>query len=582
MPGLELKPYTSSQPITTQQPIASLPDQEGTKASAPMGVVEQLRLAVRQGVTILVKRLLDPKKPLPGAAAAAGPEGANEATRKDFLRTACQAPDEEGFYLSHWAAKSGDLEMMQLLEEWGCPLAEPSKDSVAMLPLHWACTSNNIRVARYLMQRVGGIDVCDGAGCTPLVIAAQYGHADLVALLIKKKADINVLDVNADSALHWAAYKGNVEIVGLLCHLGLPINAIDSYGQTPLHLASLRGNMNAAEYLVVDQKADVHVVDKQGKTALQLAMDKQKFATAKMLSYHQGGALALKSYLRFFCSKDMMRLLFTGGRGAEDASWPFYHMFFSMALASVMIPMNFVTYEMGAHMWLLLATTLSFAITWAFFFLTYLSNPGYVDPKKETHLTASYEERLDMLGSLDLEADEAQLSPVRKMRSLCHTCHIERPLRAKHCRVCRKCVKVFDHHCPFVGNCVGFNNYRWFVLFVAAFIASAFFYVWTSYLYIKVMKGQAGWPITLLALYVGFFGLLGCSLLHFHCRLVMLNITTNEKMNCHRYDYLKNPEGNYFNPFDKKNFWKHFLAKLSPTSDEYELDEAQAHLMMPV
>eukprot|EP01029_Cantina_marsupialis_P008464 TRINITY_DN2004_c0_g1_i1.p1 TRINITY_DN2004_c0_g1~~TRINITY_DN2004_c0_g1_i1.p1 ORF type:complete len:315 (+),score=71.22 TRINITY_DN2004_c0_g1_i1:153-1097(+) len=48
----------------------------------------------------------------------------------------------------------------------------------------------------------------------------------------------------------------------------------------------------------------------------------------------------------------------------------------------------------------------------------------------------------------------------------CYDCEFIRPQRARHCGICHRCVLKHDHHCPWVANCIGFGNYRYFFCFI--------------------------------------------------------------------------------------------------------------------
>ncbi|XP_059152933.1 palmitoyltransferase ZDHHC16-like [Physella acuta] len=50
--------------------------------------------------------------------------------------------------------------------------------------------------------------------------------------------------------------------------------------------------------------------------------------------------------------------------------------------------------------------------------------------------------------------------------SICKKCIAPKPPRTHHCTICASCILKMDHHCPWLNNCVGFYNHRYFFLFV--------------------------------------------------------------------------------------------------------------------
>jgi len=60
---------------------------------------------------------------------------------------------------------------------------------------------------------------------------------------------------------------------------------------------------------------------------------------------------------------------------------------------------------------------------------------------------------------------KVQLAPAVSYR-WCRHCKCIKPPRAHHDSISGKCVLDMDHFCPWMSNCVGFYNYRYFMLFM--------------------------------------------------------------------------------------------------------------------
>jgi len=154
------------------------------------------------------------------------------------------------------------------------------------------------------------------------------------------------------------------------------------------------------------------------------------------------------------------------------------------------------------------------------FFLASFVDPG-IYPREQTDEEDDFRQPLYKV----IEINGIQL----KMK-WCDTCKFYRPPRCSHCSICDNCVEQFDHHCPWVDNCVGRRNYKYFFFFITSltvFILSGFVWAILSILLHSTELHKVAVEFVLLfvgvCVFIPVVGLAG-----FHIGLVCMGRTTNE------------------------------------------------------
>lgn len=132
--------------------------------------------------------------------------------------------------------------------------------------------------------------------------------------------------------------------------------------------------------------------------------------------------------------------------------------------------------------------------------------------------------------------DECKKTVIRvPMQRFCGICGVGKPSRCHHCSTCSRCILKMDHHCPWINNCVGYRNYKFFILSVFYAIGICGMAFGGLLQYLCTLDSGSSFK----AVYVNFivicvfaviFGVLCVVLLSYHLFLMSHNRTTIEQL----------------------------------------------------
>ena len=171
----------------------------------------------------------------------------------------------------HAAVEVGDLLRVQAMLATGSDIEERQGNiNCESTPLLRAAEMGHAAVARYLVER-GADKEAIADGRTALIVAAEEGHIEVARILIEHGANKDAADRANQTALIYASCGGHVAVVEYLLEQGCNMDCVDNVdGWTALHSAAYAGHFEVAQVLL-RFGAKIDVRDNRGRTPADLA-----------------------------------------------------------------------------------------------------------------------------------------------------------------------------------------------------------------------------------------------------------------------------------------------------------------------
>merc|ERR1719401_2921770 len=191
-----------------------------------------------------------------------------------------------------------------------------------------------------------------------------------------------------------------------------------------------------------------------------------------------------------------------------------------------------------------------------------------MDPGKLPVRTRGHSGVEEIQKALDRDVPDDSLPDINR---LCTTTWVLKDLRTKYCSSTCACVDEFDHYCIWLNCAIGKGNHRQFVgLAIVEFLTQSthIYLIWAMSTTLVKYTSFGSWLFQVITGYplLALITILQCvtapwvlMLIIHQSRLIMMNLTTNEMMNMHRYEHfwkmtMAAPgrfSKTYHNPFDK-------------------------------
>jgi palmitoyltransferase len=326
-----------------------------------------------------------------------------------------------------------------------------------LTPLHYASFRGNLKVMKLLISNHADINALSLNGLNMLHKAAQGNKPSAIIFYNKKyNIDLNSSDNDNLNALHLATIAGMDSSVIYLLSLGMDPNAKDINGNTPLHYAVKYNQIRIIKKLL-QNGAKKNIINKtQKKTPVMMAEDKPEI-------------------LEIFRKKGICEKLFFKPDISKKTAFSNINMILFITLHLIIM---FLTFFMlmpyfNNTVFAICYLTISFLVFCFYGYLSF-SDPGVMTNNEYNNLLDAVEKG-------------------ENLESFCPFCLIRKNYKNTHCLICQKCIDEFDHHCFWVGNCIGKNNYTFFFIFLIFVIFNTIYnFGITSYYIVYEMTAIRG------------------------------------------------------------------------------------------
>ncbi|CAJ0576769.1 unnamed protein product, partial [Mesorhabditis spiculigera] len=408
------------------------------------------------------------------------------------------AKDVDGCSLLHWAAINNSVQCVEKLLASG---EDPNVlgGILVSTPLHWAVRVGQLGASIRLVNAGAICNIRDSQGLTPLHLAVQNTHIGLTAYLLAKYPDSRDFTDNAGmTSLMWAAYRCyQMFPLKILIDSGADLNAQETLqGNTALHFAAQERNITAIRELLA-AGADPTIPNKQHETPLDIVSNNRHQKIQRMLKK----ALRRKGALRgtFLDSikdnpKNVRRIHFGAPFVCFALATIFFQLLhFGVAIACTLLLFGLAMYAIRDVSWQNSYLAVGITVTeplvmlhvWSFYIYPFV--PWYLQILFLVSITAVFgtlglislgdpgviKPNLDKKAKMNLLVEEIEKNTINYF---CYSCYVNRPNWSKHCAICDRCVKDFDHHCPWLAQCITMKNMKLFILFVFSVCVSSLIY----------------------------------------------------------------------------------------------------------